>query len=322
MSRTIAFISLLLMACPISTFAQAFGEPSATRPVGVPGQISARLEAVLSDEPEHLPFRPASLTIENRSPRAISSIALRNSAGGMIIRQDVTIPSQTSETMTVYLPSTSVLQTYIVRTGDRGEIGEFPAEIRWPEEIVEAARNAFINADAYDRYETQSTQSPAWPEGVKTYAFLGAALFALAAGGTLLIRRRQARIFALAALVFAGVGVSVWAICRPLDSQAHRLIERKGVIALQSMRTGSYGIPQQGLYPIYRNDREMVRDTLVLDPGGQMTVQTEGKELRLFGRQGPVKKASSTATQRVGPSGSASGPSPSSGPSLSTSPSS
>ena len=141
------------------------------------------------------PYRAGDLTLTNHGKEVLREVRLRWTEGGPTIVCPVVLAPGAQQKVRVFLPAAAPLQTY--RATFRGD-GPFPpaeATISWS--IEHAAREAWVSSSAYEPYDMSQ---PTWSGQVRMNVMLGTAIAALAAAGTLFLRRRVVRMCALLAV--------------------------------------------------------------------------------------------------------------------------
>jgi len=249
------------------------------------------------------PYRETDMTVTNNSSDVLREIHLRWTEGGPTLVLSIALAGETSQTMRLWLPAGSQLQTYRATFPRRAELAPAEATLSWPVEQV--TRDVLISPAAYA--EHLSSPSP-WPQAMRRNMILAAVMTALAAAATLFLRNATARIGALLvvlALASAG-GVamfdekdvlteSVIAIedDSPQSDAATRnagqseSTSKKYLYIVSSRRTMRWSHDDANIAPIYRDDSQLYGETMTRHPHQGASVVITPGELRLFKSTSP-----------------------------------
>ena len=171
----------------------------ATSAVAAPGEeFSVSLAPAGAALEAKLPagYGAATLTIDNRSGRAVAAAELRLEQGGPRFVVPATVAPQSKASVNLPLPAASASQAYVVRLFEThpptGEpLAALTAELRWPVDVVDG--EARVNSVAYADWRDAHAR---WPADLRRTVLLTAVLVCLALAGCLLIRRPMARLAA------------------------------------------------------------------------------------------------------------------------------
>jgi len=241
------------------------------------------------------PYRAAELTVTNNSTEVLREIRLRWTEGGPTLILPVALPRGTPQTVRVWLPAGSQVQTYRITFAGHGESGSAEATLRWPVEQI--TRDVLISPETCAEHVGPP---PAWSGAMRRNAMLGAALTALAATATLFLRKGTARMGALLAVlvVASGVGAGVLHDSDALivnvialeDDSAHAdasHLKQKYLYIVSSRRTTRWTHDDAHLAPVYRDDSQLYGETMTRHPHQGASVVITPGELRLFRSASP-----------------------------------
>lgn len=247
------------------------------------------------------PYRVAELTVTNNSSEVLREIHLRWTEGGPTLVLPVALARGTPQTMRVWLPAGSQLQTYRATFPDHGGLGPVEATLSWP--IEQVTHDALISPATYAEH---LGPPPAWPGAMRRNILLGAAIAALAAAATLFLRKGAARIGVLLAVLAAastagalmlrdrGVLVeNVIAIedeptrtdASPQDQSPSQ--SQKYLYIVSCRRTTRWSHGDANIAPVYRDDSQLYGETMTRHPRRGVSVVITPGELRLFRSASP-----------------------------------
>lgn len=232
-------------------------------------------------------YFPADLTITNDTDSIIQSVLIHSRHGGPYFLFPVTIAPHSTQSLSVNLPalaSPSELDLTLLsgHSPQSGVIETLETYVPFSPQQVEASRALLLDSEPYRKWESHL---PHWPGELKRNIFLCLVLSVLACGATLLIRRQAVRLLALA-VVIIGTTAASYAIMRgcPLveNINAANQIDPSVEIVLGARRTTRWMLPRTDVYPVYRNERQMLADEAVIIGGKGVSLTFEPSQLRVF----------------------------------------
>jgi hypothetical protein len=240
-------------------------------------------------DPSAWPFAAGELTVHNPSETPVASVALRWKRGGPTMVRPARLAPGEQKTLPVMLPAVWAEQTYTVRLRDpRAEmVAAGETTIGWPLERVRS--EAFIDPETWQRWDPPA---PAWSGATRRGALVAAGLVALAAAGTLLVRRPGLRLGLLLAVLAGGCAAMALLRPEPVDRWTPPVTGpaedgAPALLAVAARRTTGCELSEGLLAPVYFSRRELAGDEMVMDVAtGRARVKMHAGQVRLFRRVG------------------------------------
>ncbi len=156
-------------------------------------------------------FRPAELTLTNDTGQTLQAVQFQMEGGGMRLQYPLAAAPGQQVRTSVLLPPIWPIQRYRLDALDTsGAVaGSTGVEITWPAEAV--ATGQFVD----ESFEAFRTARPAWRQQDRRGLLWFGAVFVLAAGGLVLIRRALLRLAGLAVLTAGACGLWLVLPVRP-----------------------------------------------------------------------------------------------------------
>ena len=234
-------------------------------------------------------YFPADLTITNDTGSIIQSVLIHSRHGGPYFLFPVTIAPQSTQSLSVSLPALASpcdLDVALLAgaSTQAPTVGTVKASVPFSPQQVEASRAFFLDNEPYRKWESHL---PRWPGELKRNIFLCLVVSVLACGATLLIRRRAVRLMALAVVIIGSTATS-YAIMHtcPLveNTNAVGQLDASADIVLGVRRTTQWMLPRTDVYPVYRNERQMLADQAVIVADKGIDLPLGPAQLRIFRR--------------------------------------
>jgi len=262
-------------------------------------EVIVRLRPAPADGPTDEGFLPAILTVADPNgelPEAIGAVSLRRTRGGPTLLYAVSLAPRTEHQVPVSLPVVSVQEAYRVRLlagadGTGGVLRERQIPLTLPDlGLVDRARGALIQPTAYDNWKEDL---PRWPRWLLRTVFLTMALFCVALGAALFVRRPALRLWAVLLVAAAATAATAWLLSQcPAVS-----LRRSGPLTIVACRrTTTWSHPAVGVRPLYWSRHQMDADDMLYRPGSSLTLTLRPQQVRLFRRAaGPTTTATAPA---------------------------